>query len=202
MCVCLFFASRRRHTRCALVTGVQTCALPISAFSLETWAGQAPEAAAIAGTTLTSGVGAAGIALVLALGCLENEQRRGVTRTNRALWLLYAPLLVPQVAFRVGAQVLAIQAGIDATWLAMVWSHLLFVLPYVFLTLGDPFRALDARYARTALCLGVRPKRVFWQVKLPMLLRPVLLALAVGFAVSVTQSLPTLLVGGGRFGPA
>src|SRR3546814_8066110 len=35
MCVCsplrvyFFFSSRRRHTRCALVTGVQTCALPI-----------------------------------------------------------------------------------------------------------------------------------------------------------------------------
>src|SRR3546814_18676435 len=31
MFVCgVFFSSRRRHTRCALVTGVQTCALPIS----------------------------------------------------------------------------------------------------------------------------------------------------------------------------
>src|SRR3546814_2224971 len=36
VCVCCdsvkqcFFSSRRRHTRCALVTGVQTCALPIS----------------------------------------------------------------------------------------------------------------------------------------------------------------------------
>src|SRR3546814_695980 len=36
MCICVtcmfvffFFSSRRRHTRCALVTGVQTCALPI-----------------------------------------------------------------------------------------------------------------------------------------------------------------------------
>src|SRR3546814_9177690 len=27
---CCFFSSRRRHTICALVTGVQTCALPIS----------------------------------------------------------------------------------------------------------------------------------------------------------------------------
>src|SRR3546814_2286074 len=27
--VCFFCSSRRRHTRCALVTGVQTCALPI-----------------------------------------------------------------------------------------------------------------------------------------------------------------------------
>src|SRR3546814_12474021 len=32
LCPCLFFfSSRRRHTRCALVTGVQTCALPIYA---------------------------------------------------------------------------------------------------------------------------------------------------------------------------
>src|SRR3546814_19722545 len=29
MILCFLFASRRRHTRCALVTGVQTCALPI-----------------------------------------------------------------------------------------------------------------------------------------------------------------------------
>src|SRR3546814_4094573 len=28
-CIFFFFSSRRRHTRCALVTGVQTCALPI-----------------------------------------------------------------------------------------------------------------------------------------------------------------------------
>src|SRR3546814_8041508 len=29
-----FVSSRRRHTRCALVTGVQTCALPISTYAL------------------------------------------------------------------------------------------------------------------------------------------------------------------------
>src|SRR3546814_19106986 len=29
MSIIFFFSSRRRHTRCALVTGVQTCALPI-----------------------------------------------------------------------------------------------------------------------------------------------------------------------------
>src|SRR3546814_3119143 len=30
-----FFSSRRRHTRCALVTGVQTCALPILGFATD-----------------------------------------------------------------------------------------------------------------------------------------------------------------------
>src|SRR3546814_3753263 len=33
LCCDFFFSSRRRHTRCALVTGVQTCALPILAWS-------------------------------------------------------------------------------------------------------------------------------------------------------------------------
>src|SRR3546814_3063220 len=33
--MCFFFSSRRRHTRCALVTGVQTCALPISDFAAQ-----------------------------------------------------------------------------------------------------------------------------------------------------------------------
>src|SRR3546814_9032996 len=32
-----FFSSRRRHTRCALVTGVQTCALPISRGTVVPW---------------------------------------------------------------------------------------------------------------------------------------------------------------------
>src|SRR3546814_4084641 len=32
-----FFSSRRRHTRCALVTGVQTCALPILPADSRAW---------------------------------------------------------------------------------------------------------------------------------------------------------------------
>src|SRR3546814_1942800 len=34
--IVFFFSSRRRHTRCALVTGVQTCALPIYAGNIST----------------------------------------------------------------------------------------------------------------------------------------------------------------------
>jgi putative thiamine transport system permease protein len=49
-----------------------------------------------------------------------------------------------------------------------------------------------------ANALGARPDRVLWKVRLPMLLRPVLTAAAVGFSVSVGQYLATLLIGGGR----
>src|SRR3546814_12432484 len=35
--IVFFFSSRRRHTRCALVTGVQTCALPIWFAQASVW---------------------------------------------------------------------------------------------------------------------------------------------------------------------
>lgn len=147
--------------------------------------------------TLSVGLGAALIALCLVVGCLEHETRSG--RRLGALWLLYLPLLIPQIAFLFGAQVLLVSAGVDGHWIALLWSHLLFVLPYVFLSLADPYRAFDGRFTRIARCLGVGVDGVFWRVRLPMLLRPLLVALAVGFAVSVAQYLPTLFAGGGRF---
>ena len=148
--------------------------------------------------TATVGFVAALVGLVLAIGCLENESRFGRPATGRALILLYIPLLIPQIAFLFGSQVLLVMTGLDGAWVAVVWAHLLFVLPYVFLSLADPYRAWDPRYARAARCLGASPLRVFCRVKLPMLLRPVLTATAVGLAVSVGQYLPTLLIGGGR----
>src|SRR3546814_2783291 len=44
-----FFSSRRRHTRCALVTGVQTCALPISGRALVQTRQQRPPSLGIGG---------------------------------------------------------------------------------------------------------------------------------------------------------
>jgi len=172
-------------------------ALP-AAWSLDTWMRALPQLAGPAWTTLSAGVASAGVALVLVLGCLENEQRAGLRPSARGLWLLYLPLLVPQIGFLFGTQVLLVAAGLDGTWAALVWSHLLFVVPYVFLTLADPWRALDERYVRTALCLGARPWRVFWRVRLPLLLKPVLGAAAIGFSVSVAQYLPTQFAGAGR----
>ena len=141
---------------------------------------------------------ATALALALAIGCLEYDKRAGFRPTTRALWLLYAPLLVPQIAFLFGMQVFLVALDLDGTWLALMWSHLLFVLPYVFLALADPWRSLDDRYRRTAACLGASPWRVFWRVTLPMLVRPILTAAAIGFAVSVAQYLPTIFAGAGR----
>jgi putative thiamine transport system permease protein len=80
----------------------------------------------------------------------------------------------------------------------VIIAHLIFVLPYVFLSLADPFRAWPNRMGTIAAALGASPDGVLWRIRLPMLLRPILTAMAVGIAVSVGQYLATLLIGGGR----
>ncbi|HHZ78899.1 MAG TPA: ABC transporter permease [Candidatus Lambdaproteobacteria bacterium] len=150
-------------------------------------------------TTLEVGVISGAIALFLVVGCLENEQWRRVKFSFRSQWLLYLPLLIPQATFLLGIQILAVRLEMDGTFLLLVWSHLLFVLPYIFLTLADPWRNLDARFPLTAQCLGASPLRILFRIKLPLLLKPLLIAAAIGFAVSVAQYLPTLFAGGGRF---
>ena len=150
-------------------------------------------------TTLEVGVISGAIALFLVVGCLENEQWRRVKFSFRSQWLLYLPLLIPQATFLLGIQILAVRLEMDGTFLLLVWSHLLFVLPYIFLTLADPWRNLDVRFPLTAQCLGASPLRILFRIKLPLLLKPLLVASAIGFAVSVAQYLPTLFAGGGRF---
>ncbi len=172
-------------------------ALP-SAWSLATWSGQVQALAAPARATLCLAALSTTVALLLALGCLEAEQRFGLRPGRAAMAVLYAPLLLPQVAFLFGLQVALVRLSLDGTLAAVAWAHLLFVLPYLYLSLADPWRALDPRFARTAAALGAGPWRIVFAVKLPLLLRPLLAAASVGFAVSVGQYLPTLFAGGGR----
>lgn len=149
--------------------------------------------------TLVVGFSAAIIALILVIGCLQNERVNGLGSSSRTLWLLYTPLLIPQIAFLFGVQILLIRFDLDSTWTALVWSHLLFVFPYVFLSLADPWRSFDLRYRDSALTLTGSSLKSFVLVELPLMLMPTLFALALGFAVSVGQYLPTVFAGGGRF---
>lgn len=172
-------------------------ALPDS-FSLRTWMRHGPDTGGAFGETFIVAITATVLALTLVLGCLEAEHRSGRKITSRGLWLLYLPLLVPQTTFLPGLQTLLLGLGADVGRSPVIAAHLVFVLPYVFLSLGDPYRAWDGRNGVTAAALGASPNRVFWQVRLPMLSRPILVAIAVGLSVSVGQYLPTLLIGGGR----
>ena len=162
------------------------------------WMRQSDGLTRIALETAVIGTVATLISVTLTVACLEAEYRHGLKQSGRALWLLYLPLIVPQATFLIGLQTLAIGTGWTGARVAVIAAHVIFVLPYVFLSLSDPWRAWDARQGLVAARLGAGAERILWRVRLPMMLRPVLVAAAVGFAVSVGQYLPTILIGMGR----
>ena len=148
--------------------------------------------------SLITALVSSGLALMLAVIWLEVQDRFGGHFYRATLWLIYLPLLVPQIAFLYGLKVSFLRLGLSGGIGTVIWAHLLFVFPYVMLSLMDSWRALDQRYLAVAASLGGSWWTCFWRIKLSLLIRPLLIAWAIGMAVSVSQYLPTLLIGAGR----
>jgi putative thiamine transport system permease protein len=148
--------------------------------------------------TVLVALAATGIALFLALFALEAEQQRQKALSSAASLMIYLPLLVPSIAFLFGIVWVKELIGVNAVFSMVVLGHLLFVMPYVFLSLATSYRKLDLRYAKVAASLGCSPWKIFYAVKLPQLVPPILFSAALGLAISFSQYLPTLLLSGGR----
>lgn len=173
-------------------------ALLPESWSLRAWMTPGSGWATALGNTVLLAAAATALSLALAIAWLEGEDR---ARRGRAAWaegLIYLPLLVPQIAFLFGLNVLFLRLGVSGGYLAVIWAQALFVFPYVLIALSDPWRALDPRLVRAAASLGAGPWRRLFTVKLPVLLTPIMTAAAIGVAVSVAQYLPTLFMGAGR----
>jgi putative thiamine transport system permease protein len=148
--------------------------------------------------TLSIGLVTTLFAITITLLCLESEQLNDKKISRFTRFIIYLPLLVPSIAFLFGLVWLQQLTNNQAAFFNVATTHLLFVLPYVFLSLASSYRQLDPRFAYVAASLGATPQKVFFQVKLPQLFAPILIATALGLAISFGQYLPTLLAGGGR----
>jgi putative thiamine transport system permease protein len=177
-----------------------------TSLDVSSWRRALAGAAGPLATTVIVAAGSALVASVLIVALLEGRRRSagGAARSDRIrlppaiAGLLYVPLIVPQVSFVFGLQVLILSAGLSPSLGLLTAVHLVFVAPYVALALADPWFALDPRYERMAASLGRTPFETFLRVRLRMLAGPTLIAIAIGFATSVGLYLPTLLIGAGR----
>lgn len=174
-----------------------------SSLTLKFWDKGLEQAIPILANTACIGAIATIIATVLVLGCLEYEVALAKSghkdHSQKMLWILYLPLLVPQISFIFGVQSIVVLFNIDGRLPSLIGSHLIFVLPYVFLTISQVYRKYDERYMQVAATVCSNKLRNYFCIKLPMLLKPIAFGMATGFAVSVVQYLPTLYVGAGRF---
>ena len=135
-------------------------------------------------------------ALVWSVAWLEYAPARLDAQLRR---LIYLPLLLPSVLWVVGLHRLSLAWGIDGQWSGLWLAHSLAATPYVLIALSPAYLNFDTRYAAIAASLQKSRWQFLVRIKWPLLKASLSAALAVGFAVSVAQYLPTLFIGAGRF---
>ncbi len=170
-------------------------ALLPSSLSWEAWQSVAGSSRSI-GITLALAMLSSLIGLIWAVAWLEIAPPRWDAALRK---LLYLPLLLPGVLWVVGLHRLALQLQLTGSFAGVLLAHVLAVLPYSLIALSPAYLGFDPRYAQISAALGKSRWQFLIQVKWPLLRQSLLATLAVGFAVSVAQYLPTLYVGEGRY---
>src|SRR3546814_10609061 len=89
-----FFSSRRRHTRCALLTGVHTCSLPISAYT-------DPFLLEVSFNTLVFVLGSSLLSTGLALVLAYLNTRTDILFKPAFTVLSIVPMMIPHLLFSV-----------------------------------------------------------------------------------------------------
>jgi putative thiamine transport system permease protein len=162
-------------------------------YTLDNWARAVPQLWTPFLNSVIIGLFSGSLAVVICLVSLICGMKNKLTTVCLTL-----PLIIPQAGFLFGIQGLAAYVYSDYGYLILVFTHLIFVLPYVFLSLAPPWHNLDPRFESVAQSCGVPPLKTVLLVRLPLMLRPILTSFAIGFAVSNALYLPTILIGAGR----
>jgi len=148
-------------------------------------------------TSLMLGVGTGLVACVLALPV--GRSLAGLTGGRRHLGaaLAFIPVAVPPIALATGLHYSFLRLGLGGTLPGVLLAHAVPAVGYASLYFLGVFAVFDPRVEDEARSLGATPWRIFLQVTLPLLRRPLADAFTLGFLVSWAQVPLTLLVGGG-----
>ncbi len=152
--------------------------------------------ASTVGTTLTLALASTLTALLWSVAWLETAPPRWDHGLRQ---VIYLPLILPSVLWVVGIHAATLQWNIDTRWSGLWLAHSLACVPYVLITLAPAYRGFDPRFRQLSASLGHGRAVFLLRVKWPLLRAALWSSLAVGFAVSVAQYLPTLFIGGGRY---
>ena len=168
-------------------------------WTLLTWKQNSAELIPLLATTAGLGVAAAAIGLLLVMIWLYFQHSPNCDRSLVEESWVYLPLILPQLTFLFGIQILANFLRLEGTVLLVLWMHLVYVLPYTLLLLAGSWRTTQLRFRRVGQILGQSAWRILWSVQLPMLRPLILMTMAIGFSVSLAQYLPTTVAGAGRW---
>ena len=139
-----------------------------------------------------------GLALVLGWPAARLLATAPTRRRLVAFAVIGLPLLVPPYAVGTGLATWLLRLGMADTVTGLVSAHLVYVLPYVVLTLTPAFGRELRRQEEAARTLGAGASSRWWLITLPATAPATALAGLLGFLVSWSQYGTSLAVGGGR----
>ena len=190
---------------CLLVLGIWSFAFrwswPTSFptdWSLRNWGRYSHVLLETLNVTIVNGLIVSLFSIFLVIGCLEHKRWNKKQNSKVTSLFLYSPLLIPQATFLMGVQIFAVWLNLDGSYIFLAWMHLLFVVPYLFIGLSETWSGFENRYETTAQCFGKNSWEILLKIKIPILLKPILIAISIGFAVSVALYLPTIFAGSGK----
>lgn len=144
--------------------------------------------------SLSLGLATTGLALLLGLpaALALRQQRRG--------WLFDALLMLP-----LGTSAVTLGLGYLLSWnrppldlrgspLLLWMAHTLVALPFVVRNLLPALNAIRPQLREAALILGAPPRRVFWDVDLPLIWRALLVGAMFAFTISLGEFSATVLL--------
>ena len=171
------------------------------AFSLRHWMGSFDGFMQIIQTTLILGFTSSFFGLVLVmiwLGVISSSKSSHEKGQNWAENLLFLPLILPQIGFLFGIQIMLLWLRLDGSIFALIWTHMLFVVPYIWLALAPSWRSFNPHWMYLAGNLGASSLRRFFLIRLPIMIQPIMVSFALGFSVSAALYLPTVFAGNGQ----
>ncbi len=112
-------------------------------------------------------------------------------------FLLFAPLIVPELPVAIGIHILFIKYGLANSLLGVMLVHVILVLPYIVLVLSGVFANYGAEAEESARTLGASPARVFLHITLPAIFPGMMVAGLFAFIRSWRTYVFTLIIGGG-----
>lgn len=166
-----------------------------SHWSLRFWQNEWPYIQETIITSVTIALISSLIALLLAVIAHEYRQK---FRASLPMYVIALPMLIPQLSLLFGLQVTSLWIGQENYLLWVIWSHIFFAFPYVYLSLDGPWKSYPARLSQTAISLGHSPLKTWFKIKMPTLSGGLLFAWAMGMSVSLALYLPTIMLGAGR----
>lgn len=111
--------------------------------------------------------------------------------------LALSPLLLPTVAIAAGQYLLLAKLSLSGTMLAIVLTHIVYVMPFVFVICGLGIAAIDPQLEAAAFSLGASRWTIFRRILLPNMLPSVVAAALLCFVSSFDELVLALFVAGG-----